>query len=87
MTIDERFEQIAHNFETVHDSLNRLATIASAHEDRLDAHGDRLDRIESAMDRLQASQERTEASIRAMADQLIATQREWEAYLRTIPRQ
>ncbi len=73
MTVDERFELIARNFEIVHDSIKRLENIAAAHEERLD--------------RVEADHARTEASIRALADEIIATQREWQAYLRRIPRQ
>lgn len=73
MTTDERFEQIARNFQSVHDSLKSLETIAATHEERLD--------------RIQADHARTEASIRAMADEVINTQREWRGYLRRIPRQ
>ena len=33
---EKRFGEIAHTFETIHDSLVRLERIAVAHEDRLD---------------------------------------------------
>jgi archaellum component FlaC len=33
---ERRFEQVAHNFETVLDSIKRLENIAAAHEERLD---------------------------------------------------
>jgi hypothetical protein len=36
MTTDERFDQIARNFQTLHDSLKSLENIAAAHEERLD---------------------------------------------------
>ena len=36
MTLDERFQLIAHNFEMVHDSIKSLENIATAHEQRLD---------------------------------------------------
>jgi len=73
MTTDERFELIARNFQTIHDSLKSLENIAAAHEERLD--------------RVQADHARTEAAIRALADEVINTQREWQGYLRRIPRQ
>jgi uncharacterized protein YdcH (DUF465 family) len=33
---EERFTQIGHNFEAVHDSIKRLENIAVAHEHRID---------------------------------------------------
>jgi hypothetical protein len=33
---EKRFQQIARNFEIVHDSIKRLENIALAHEHRLD---------------------------------------------------
>jgi hypothetical protein len=43
--------------------------------------------IITILDRMDADRTRTEASIRALADEVINTQREWQAYLRRIPRQ
>ncbi len=73
MTIDERLDLLTRAVEADAENIRALARIAEAHEERLD--------------RLEASHERTQASIRALADEIIATQREWQAYLRRIPRQ
>lgn len=79
---------------TTQQQLDRLTSIAAqalesiqALERVTGAHTTQIANILTALERLDADARRTDASIRAMADELINTQREWQAYLRRIPRQ
>lgn len=79
---------------TTQQQLDKLTAIAAsalesiqALERATAAHTTPIGNILSVPDRFDADRTRTDASIRAMADELINTQREWQAYLRRIPRQ
>ena len=73
MSIDERFEQIAHNFEIVHDSIKGLETIAGAHQQSLES--------------LEATATAQQHRMDKLADTVTTLVREWQAYLRRIPHQ
>ena len=79
---------------TTQQQLDRLTAIAASALESIQAleritaaHDGQIANILTALERIDADRVRTDASIRAMADELINTQHEWQAYLRRIPRQ
>lgn len=69
------------------DQLDKLKEIAAVALESIQA----LERVTAAhttqIDKILTGLDRTDVSIRAMADEMVNTQREWQAYLRRIPRQ
>jgi len=76
---DRQIEKITANQAAAAETLRALA-------DTLAKHDSQIENILAALDRHSAEFDRTDASIRAMADQFQSLTREWEAYLRRIPR-
>jgi hypothetical protein len=79
---------------TTQQQIDKLTQIAATTLDRIRAldpitatHTTQIGVILTSLQQLDADQRRTDASIRAMADERINTQREWQAYLRRIPHQ
>jgi phage shock protein A len=73
MTIQEQLDKLTQIAATALESIQALERITATHTTQIGE--------------LTANQARTDASIRALADEIIATQREWQAYLRRIPPQ
>jgi hypothetical protein len=79
--------------DTVQNQLDKLTQIAASALESIQA----LERVTAThttqignltlLDRRDADRTRTDASIRAMADELMNTRRERQAYLRRLPRQ
>ena len=80
MTTEEQLDRLTNIAAACLDSIQALERVTSQHQSLIEKHDSQIDNILTA-------QERTDASIRAMADEVINTQREWQAYLRRIPRQ
>jgi hypothetical protein len=80
MTTEEQLDRLTNIAAACLDSIQALERVSSQHQGLIEKHDSQIDNILTA-------QERTDASIRAMADEVINTQREWQAYLRRIPRQ
>jgi type II secretory pathway component PulJ len=79
---------------TVQEQLDRLTQIAAAALESIQAlervtakHDTQIANMLTALETMDADRRRTDAAIRALADEVINTQREWQAYLRRIPRQ
>ena len=72
---------------TTQQQLDRLTQIAATCLESIQA----LERItakhDSQIQNILTDRERTDAAIRALADEVITTQREWHGYLRRISRQ
>jgi hypothetical protein len=80
MTIQKQLDRLTAIAAQSLASIQALERITTAHQAIIESHT-------AQIANLTAAHERTEASIRAMADELINTQHEWQAYLRRIPRQ
>jgi hypothetical protein len=76
----DRIEAIAANTAANLDKLTQVTATVTAHDEQ-------IENILTAVERMDADRARTDASIHAMADETINTQREWQAYLRRLPRQ
>jgi hypothetical protein len=79
---------------TTQQQLDRLTQIAASCLESIQAlervtgkHDSQIENMLTALDLQRADRERTDAAIRALADEVINTQREWQGYLRRIPRQ
>jgi hypothetical protein len=79
---------------TTQQQLDKLTQIAASCLESIQAleritgqHTGQIANLLTGLSRLDTDRARTDAAIRAMADELINTQREWQAYLRRIPRQ
>jgi hypothetical protein len=77
MTTQEQLDKLTQIAATALDSIQALERVTATHTTQ-------IGNILTALDLFNT---RTDASIRAMADELINTQRERQAYLRRIPRQ
>jgi phage shock protein A len=80
MTIQEQLDKLTQLAATALESIQALERVTATYTTQI---GDLTAQIAT----LAANQARTDASIRALADEIIATQREWQAYLRRIPPQ
>jgi hypothetical protein len=80
MTSEEQLDRLTNIAAACLESIQALERVTSQHDSQIDT-------ILNMLDRHNADHTRTDASIRAMADEVINTQREWQAYLRRIPRQ
>lgn len=79
---------------TIQEQLDRLTQIAASALESIQAlervtatHTTQIGNILTMLETVDADRRRTDAAIRALADEVINTQREWQAYLRRIPRQ
>jgi transposase len=70
MTVQEQLDKLTQIAATALESIQALGRVTAAHTEQIGE--------------LIAHQARTDASIRALADEIIATQREWQACLRRI---
>ena len=80
MTSEEQLDRLTNIAAACLDSIQALERVTNQHQALIEKHDSQIDNILTA-------QERTDTSIRAMADEVINTQREWQGYLRRIPRQ
>lgn len=80
MTTQQQLDKLTQIAATCLDSIQALERIAFKHDSQ-------IHNILTALDLQRADRERTDAAIRALADEVINTQREWQGYLRRIPRQ
>ena len=80
MTTQEQLDQLTKIAASALESIQALERITATHTTQ-------IGNILSGLERIDADARRTDTSIRAMADEMINTQREWQAYLRRIPRQ
>ena len=80
MTTQQQLDRLTQIAATCLESIQALERVTSKHDSQ-------IDNILNALDLHRADQVRTDASIRALADEIINTQRERQAYLRRIPRQ
>ena len=87
MTTEEQLDRLTNIAAACLDSIQALERVTNQHQALIEKHDSQIDNILNAIGRLETEHHRTDASIRAMADELINTQREWQGYLRRIPRQ
>lgn len=87
MTTEEQLNRLTHIATAALESIQALERVTSQHQALIEKHDSQIENILNAVELLQTDQRRTETAIRAMADEVINTQREWQAYLRRIPRQ
>jgi phage shock protein A len=80
MTIQEQLDKLTQIAATALESIQALERVTATHTAQ-------IGELTEQVGELTANQARTDASIRALADEIIATQREWQAYLRRIPSQ
>ena len=87
MSIEQLLEQLTRNAAAALESIQALERVASQHQSLIEKHDTQIENLLTGLERLETDHRRTDASIRAMADEVINTQREWQGYLRRIPRQ
>jgi chromosome segregation ATPase len=87
MTPEQQLDRLTQIAASCLDSIQTLERVTSQHQSLIEKHDSQIDNILNALDRHNTDQARTDAAIRAMADEVINTQREWQGYLRRIPRQ
>jgi len=87
LTTQQQLDKLTKIAADALESIRGLELIASQHQALIEKHDAQIENILTGMDTLRSLHDRTDTSIRAMADELINTQREWQAYLRRIPRQ
>jgi len=80
MTTQQQLDKLTHIAAVALDSIQALER-TTANLERITAkHDEQIEKILTA-------QQRTDVSVRALADEIINTQREWQGYLRRIPPQ
>jgi ABC-type transporter Mla subunit MlaD len=87
MTTQEQLDKLTQIFATALESIQALERITATHTEQIGGLTEQIGELTAQVRELTAHQARTDASIRALADEIIATQREWQAYLRRIPPQ
>jgi chromosome segregation ATPase len=87
MTTEEQLDRLTNIAAACLDSIQALERVTNQHQSLIEKHDSRIDNLLTGLERLETDHRRTDASIRAMADEIINTQREWQGYLRRIPRQ
>lgn len=100
-TVQSQLDKLTAIAAAALESIRGLERITARHDQQIARHDEQIDALLSLAERtervtasheeriaaLAALAERTETSIRALADEIINTQREWRAYLRRIPPQ
>jgi chromosome segregation ATPase len=87
MTTQEQLDKLTQIAVTALESIQALERITATHTEQIGGLTEQVGELTAQVRELAAHQKRTDASIRALADEIIATQREWQAYLRRIPPQ
>lgn len=72
MTIDERVDRLTTNLESLAGTVNTLAASVVAHDDQIES----LIKVD----------EKTQEKISALAEQVANTEKQWQAYINTLPR-
>jgi hypothetical protein len=73
MTTQQQLDKLTHIAAVALDSIQALERITARHD--------------AQIEKILGAQQRTDLSVRALADEIINTQREWQGYLRRIPPQ
>jgi chromosome segregation ATPase len=87
MTTQHQLDRLTQIAGSCLESIQALERVTSQHQNLVEKHDSQIENILNALERHNTDQARTDAAIRAMADEVINTQREWRGYLRRIPRQ
>ncbi len=94
MTTQEQLDRLTQISATALESIQALERITATHTEQIGGLTEQIGglteqigELTAQVRELAAHQARTDISIRALADEIIATQREWQAYLRRIPPQ
>jgi len=73
MTTEEKLDRVADNLDKLTAIVNTLASSVVAHDNQLDA--------------LLVIVEKHSAQLAVQSEQIAATERQWQAYINTLPRQ